>query len=195
MPTPERIEKIERVVAARQHGLVVVLEDIHDPHNAEAVLRTCDAVGVQDVYFVFEQEDYYDPRRVGKQSSASANKWVSCHIFHSTAACIAQLRTGGYESVAAVVDGADEELVGRDFTALRLALWFGNEHAGLSPAATAAADRRVSIPMRGMVRSLNVSVAAAIFLFEVTRQRRANAAAYRLPPDEAERLCSDFLKR
>ena len=81
MPTQARIETIRRVVAHRQRGLVVVLEDIHDPHNAEAVLRTCDAVGVQDAYFVFEREEYYDPKRIGKQSSGSANKWMDCHIF------------------------------------------------------------------------------------------------------------------
>lgn len=195
MPTQERIAKIRRVVAQRQRGLVVVLEDIHDPHNAEAVLRTCDAVGVQEAYFVFEREEYYDPRRVGKQSSASANKWIDCHVFQSTAACIEQLKTRQYESVATVVDGADEEICVSDFTAQSVALWFGNERAGLSTEAIAAADRRVSIPMRGMVRSLTISVTAAIFLFEVVRQRRADAAAYRLSPDEAEQLCTDFLKR
>ena len=105
MPTQARIETIRRVAAQRQRGLAAVLEDIHDPHNAEAVLRTCDAVGVQDAYFVFEQEEYYDPRRIGKQSSGSANKWVDCHIFHSTAACITQLKVLRYESVAAVVEG------------------------------------------------------------------------------------------
>lgn len=195
MPTQARIETIRRVVAQRQRGLAVVLEDIHDPHNAEAVLRTCDAIGVQDAYFVFEQEEYYDPKRVGKQSSGSANKWMDCHIFRSTAACIAQLKALRYESVAAVVEGADEGIYASDFTGRRLALWFGNEHAGLSPTAIAAADRRVSIPMRGMVRSLNVSVTAAIFLYEVARQRRANPAAYRLLPDEVEQLCKAFLKR
>lgn len=195
MPTQARIETIRRVAAQRQRGLAVVLEDIHDPHNAEAVLRTCDAVGVQDAYFVFEREEYYDPRRIGKQSSGSANKWVDCHIFHSTAACIARLKALRYESVAAVVEGADEWIHASDFTGQRLALWFGNEHAGLSPAAIAAADRRVSIPMRGMVRSLNVSVTAAIFLYEVARQRRANPSAYRLTLDEVEQLCKAFLKR
>ena len=195
MPTRERIEKITGVVARRQAGLVVVLEDIHDPHNAEAILRTCEALGVQDVYFVFEREEYYDPRRVGKQSSASANKWVDCHTYHSTSACIEKLREDGYKSVASVVDDADEDIHLSDFTGRKLALWFGNEHRGLSPISISSAEHRISIPMIGMVRSLNVSVTAGIFLFEVIRQRGAGQDAYRLSANVAGKLCRDFLKR
>lgn len=195
MPTRERIEKITGVVARRQAGLVVVLEDIHDPHNAEAILRTCEALGVQDVYFVFEREEYYDPRRVGKQSSASANKWVDCHIFHSTSACIEKLGGDGYTSVASVVDDADEDIHRSDFTGRKLALWFGNEHRGLSPISISSAAHRISIPMIGMVRSLNVSVTAGIFLFEVIRQRRVGQDTYRLSANVAGQLCRDFLKR
>lgn len=186
---------MERVVAGRQSGLVVVLEDIHDPHNAEAVLRTCDAFGVQDVYFIFEQEAYYNPRRVGKATSASANKWLTLHVCRSTRACLEALRAAGYQiAVTVVPDETTEDIFTADLTAERLAVVFGNEHRGVSPTAIEMAHRRLTIPMRGMVASLNISVSAAIFLFEITRQRLQSGGDFSLPADEQQALLEAFLK-
>ena len=195
MPTPERMRRYQEVAEGRQQG-VVVLEDIHDPHNAEAVFRTCDAFGFQRVCLIFDQEAPFDPRRVGKLSSSSANKWLDFDVYGTARECLAELHRDGYEVVATVAAGEAEELFGAVLTAPRIALMLGNEQRGLSEEAVALADRQVTIPMTGMVRSLNLSVTAAIALFEVTRQRQeAGIEGYLLPPEEREALRERLTER
>ncbi len=195
MPTPERKQRYREVAAGRQQG-VVVLEDIHDPHNAEAVFRTCDAFGFQRVCLIFDEEAPFDPRRVGKQSSSSANKWLDFDVFPSARACLDALHGQGYEVVATVAEGEGEDMFAADLTAPRIALALGNEHRGLSAEAIARADRRLTIPMAGMVRSLNLSVTAAITLYEVTRQRRrAGRESYLLDAEAQEALRERFRQR
>ena len=182
------MQRYREVAAQRQQG-VVVLEDIHDPHNAEAVFRSCDAFGFQRVCLVFDQEEPFDPRAVGKLTSSSANKWLDFDVYSSVRACIEELHGDGYEVVATVAAGEAEAIFEADLAAPRIAVMLGNENRGLSPEAVALADRRVTIPMTGMVRSLNLSVTAALLLYEVTRQRRrAGFEPYLLPPHERESL-------
>lgn len=171
MISDARRTKIEAVAAGRQSGLIVVLEDIHDPHNAGAILRTCDAFGVGEVWFIFDQEKPYNPRRVGKSSSSTANKWLDYRIFSSASAAAAALKRKKYASVATALDARAKDLYEMKLDRRGLALWFGNEHRGLSPYAIRRADRVALIPMRGMVQSLNVSVTAALVIAEVARQR------------------------
>ena len=195
MVTERREQKIRAVVAKRQKGLTVVLEDIHDPHNAEAVLRSCDAFGIQIVHFIFEQEKYFDPRKVGKATSSSANKWLDFKIYFSTEQCLTDLRAEGYELIATVTSPEAESIFDAHFSADRIAILAGNEHRGLSEKALALAHRQVTIPMFGMVQSLNLSVATALFIYEVTRQRLPNLKQYLLSPDEQEALVQDFIHR
>ena len=195
MATARRIDRLRSVASARQAGLTVVLEDIHDPHNAEAVFRSCDAFGVQQVHLVFEREAPFKPRRVGKASSASANKWLSFTVHRSTAECLAALRASGHVLAAAAPPPRGCDLAATDLTAPRLALMFGNEHRGLSEGTLAAADQVMSIATVGMVRSLNLSVAAAICLHEATRQRAATGRDYRLSADEKAQLVDEWLDR
>ncbi len=190
-----RRKKIDDVVAARQRGLAVVLEDIHDPHNAEAILRTCDAFGVQTVHFVFDKEKRYNPRRVGSASSGSANKWLDFAIHDSAAACADALHADGYTMVATMLDEKAESLFYGTFAEEKIALVFGNEHAGVSNAMRDRADRMIFVPMQGMVQSLNVSVTAAICLYEVVRQRRASGKDFLMPADEQGLLIQNFLER
>lgn len=153
------------MAANRLAGLRLVIEDVHDPHNAAAIMRTCDALGIQEVWLVFVDEKPYNPRRVGKSSSSSANKWLSFRAWKSVAECIAALKSEGYTSIGTVLKDAGASTEGYDFLKHeKIALWFGNEHRGLSDEARAAMDVRMMMPMRGMVESLNVSVAAALFL-------------------------------
>ena len=195
VPTPERMQRFREVAEGRQQG-VVVLEDIHDPHNAEAVFRSCDAFGFQRVCLIFDQEEPFDPRRVGKLSSSSANKWLDFDIYDSATACLDALHEDGYEVVATVAERDADSIFEADLTASRIAVMLGNENRGLSAEAVALADRRLTIPMAGMVRSLNLSVTAAIALYEVTRQRRrAGFGEYLLPPDEQEALRQRFADR
>ncbi len=195
MPTPAR-ERLFREVAERRQRGAVVLEDIHDPHNAAAVFRTCDALGFQRVCLVFEREEPFDPRGTGKLSSSATNKWLDFDVHDSIAGCLADLRRDGCEIIATVAGGGAEGLFDADLTAPRLAVLLGNEQRGLSEEALALADRRLTIPMAGMVRSLNLSVAAALVLYEVTRQRRAaGMERYRLPATERDALARRLADR
>ena len=189
------MQRYREVAGRRQQG-VVVLEDIHDPHNAEAVFRSCDAFGFQRVCLIFDEEEPFDPRRVGKLSSSSANKWLDFEVYSSAKACLDALHGEGFEVVATVAEGEAEEVFAAELTAPRIAVMLGNENRGLSHEAVALADRRLTIPMAGMVRSLNLSVTAAILLFEVTRQRRqAGMEQYLFPVDERDALLTRFDER
>lgn len=179
----------------RQQG-AIVLQDIHDSHNAEAVLRTADALGFQRICLIFEHEQAFDPLRVGKQSSSSANKWLSYESYHSTAECLGTLRAAGHQIVATTIEGDCESVFSAQLDAAKIALMLGNEHRGLSGEALELSDRRLTIPMRGMVQSLNLSVTAAICLYEITRQRFTRGMEhYLLPEDERASLLGDLLKR
>jgi tRNA (guanosine-2'-O-)-methyltransferase len=162
-----RLERIRRVLARRQPGLTVVMENIHDPHNVSAVLRTCDAVGVKQVELLYTQEKF---PRIGKKSSSSANKWIERRKHISVDSCFATLKSEGFVVLATCVGGGTRSLYDIDLTR-KTAFVFGNEHRGVSPESARAADLQVEIPMMGMIESLNVSVAAAVCLYEALRQR------------------------
>lgn len=168
-----RQEKIDRVKRNRHEG-VVVLQDIHDPHNAAAVWRSCDAFGFGKVYIIFEQEEVFNPKRVGKASSSSANKWLDFEIFKSTKECFARLKEQGYTIYGTVLDKEAKELNNLKFNNLKNAFVFGNEHRGLTQEAVEMCDEKIYIPMKGMVQSLNLSVTAGICMWEYARQ---NASA------------------
>lgn len=197
MPTPERTAKFLRVAKNRQAGLIVVLEDIYDPHNAAAIMRTCDAFGIQDVRLVFETEKPWNPRRIGKTTSSSANKWLTFRTYRSTDECLRELKRAKYEIVATALTPDAKNVYDVKLTNVKLALLVGNEHRGLSATALALADRIVKIPMRGMVQSLNVSVSAALVIAEAVRQREAtnHPRRYRPTAREAARLAREFLAR
>lgn len=168
--TPEREQKLKKAIALRQQG-IVVLEDLHDPHNAAAIFRTCDAFGIQKVCLIFEQEKRYNPKRVGKVSSSSANKWLDFEVFTSTKQCLNSLKRRGYHIIATALDEEAQDFRSADFTRSKTALLFGNEHRGLSQEALRLAHETVYISMRGIVQSLNISVSAAIIIAEMDRQR------------------------
>ncbi len=173
--TPEREKKIKTVIARRQEG-IIVLEDIHDPHNAAAVMRSCDAFGFQKVCFITEKEKRFNPRRVGKLSSASASKWLDLEYFKSTKLCIRSLKARGFHIIATALDEKATALSKLDLTRPKIALMFGNEHRGLSKEALKLAHETVYMPMVGFVQSLNLSVTAAILLYETVRQRSQKKA-------------------
>ncbi len=216
MLSKARLARIEKVVSSRQAGLAIVLEDIHDPHNAAAILRSCDGLGIQDVYVIFEQEAPYNIKRIGKVSSSSANKWLTFHIYRSAAECFKELKKKNYAIAATILDHEAENLFAAELTDKKLALVVGNEHRGVSPTAIKAADRKLYLPMAGFVQSFNVSVTAALFLYEIARQRmgtmaggmpahttrrqpagtmRPHSTQYRLSQKEAAKLLADFKKR
>lgn len=169
---PKRKERIETVMNNRQKGIIVVLEDIHDPHNAAAIMRTCDALGIQNIWFIFDKEKKYNPKKVGKASSSSANKWLDFQIFTSTQECLEKLKEETYNIIATAFTPTSTSLLTKKFGKEKIAILVGNEHAGLSEYAINNADEVIQIPMMGFVQSLNVSVATAIVLWEITKQRK-----------------------
>jgi tRNA (guanosine-2'-O-)-methyltransferase len=168
--TERRREKFERVIAARRPDLTVVMEDIHDPHNVSAMLRSADAVGVLRVHLVYAKDQF---PKLGKKSSASATKWVAKARHASVRECYDALRAEGFTICATHLGKRSVSLYDADLTK-KVALVFGNEHRGVSEEAAELADVNFRIPMAGMIESLNVSVACAVTLYEAFRQRLAD---------------------
>jgi len=177
--TERRRTRLEAVLRRRQPGLTVVLENIWDPHNVSAILRSADAVGVMTVYLLYTVETTPNLNRHGKQSSASAKKWLDFRVFHDVDACFADLRRHGFCVYASHLTEHSIGLHDIDFTE-NTAIVLGNEHRGVSPETCERADGVYCIPMMGMVESLNVSVAAAVSLYEALRQR-STAGLYSTP--------------
>jgi tRNA (guanosine-2'-O-)-methyltransferase len=188
-----RVEKIRQVLARRQPGLTVVMENIHDPHNVSAVFRTCDAVGVMQVELLYTVEKF---PRIGKKSSSSANKWLERRQHTSVDACFRTLREEGFQIYATHLGTGTVSLYDLDLTK-KVALVFGNEHRGVSKEAAEKADANFQIPMLGMIQSLNVSVAAAVSLYEALRQRIAcgKTKERALSQAEFDALFDDWVQR
>ncbi|MCS7176389.1 MAG: RNA methyltransferase [Candidatus Kapabacteria bacterium] len=191
--TAQRRDRIAEVLHRRQPDLTVVLENVHDTHNVSAVLRTCDAVGVLEVYLVYTVDPFPE---ISHRTSASAYKWLILRRHRDIATCYAALRSQGYRIWATAVRSEVPSLYSLNLT-LPTALVFGNEHRGVSEEALEAADGVFWIPQVGMVQSLNISVACAVALYEAFRQRWL-AGMYeqpRLPQELWEMLLQEFLQR
>ncbi len=185
--TPERRERLTGVLNKRQPDLTVVLENVQDPHNISAVMRTCDAVGIQEIYVLNNKIPRH--KKWGAKSSSSAAKWLTIHQFSDAAECMAALRSK-YKKIYTTHLAADAvSLYDIDFTG-SVALIFGNEHAGVSEEIRALADGNFIIPQMGIIRSLNISVACAVSIYEALRQK-TGAGHYeqaRLPQDQYNEL-------
>lgn len=167
--TPNRAKKIEMVLAKRQSGLTIVMENVHDPHNIYAAMRTCDAVGIQDIYVL--NTELPKSGHFGIKSSSSANKWLTIHRFDDVSSCFEALRKE-YDFIYTTCLGENStSLYEIDFTK-KVALVFGNEHNGVSEEARNLADGNFIIPQVGMIPSLNISVACAVSIYEAYRQRK-----------------------
>jgi tRNA (guanosine-2'-O-)-methyltransferase len=191
--TPHRYARMLEVLDRRQPDLTVVLEDVHDSHNAGAVARSCEAVGVGVLHLVEAVERAPAP---SSGTTSSAHLWIEIRRHVSVGAAYTALRAQGFAIVATAIGADAREPWAVDFTR-PTALVLGNEQRGVSAEAAAAADLRVLIPMRGMVQSLNLSVAAGALLFEAMRQRQA-AAMYdrpRLAESDRRRILETWLDR
>ena len=167
--TPERKDRIEFVLNHRQPDLTVVLENVFDPHNISAVMRTCDAVGIQEIYVLNTKIPRH--KKWGARSSSSAAKWLTVHQFDNAEECFKALRKK-YQHIYTTHLSTDAvSLYDINFSDSGVALVFGNEHAGVSDEIRALADGNFIIPQVGMIRSLNISVACAVSLYEAYRQK------------------------
>lgn len=171
------------VLARRQPDVAVVVENVHDPHNVSAVLRSCDATGVPSAYLLYSVEE---PPQLSKGVSASANRWLDIHRSDGVDECYGALRERGLTIYATSLGDDALDLYALDLTQ-PCAFVFGNESRGVSDEALRLADARLRIPMVGMVDSLNISVACAVILYEVLRQRQAAESPNTGGWDAAER--------
>ncbi len=192
MPTPERIARVERVLAHRQADLRVVLEGVTIAHNASAVIRTCDAAGVLYLDLVAPNPELL---RFNEAISTRADKWLEIGVHPTPAACLGPLRKAGFEIVATHLRKDTVPYTEIDF-ARPVVLVFGSEGEGITDECLAFADKAVRIPMFGMVQSLNLSVSVAVILYEALRQRAAKGypETSRLPATELERLRKEWLR-
>jgi len=172
--TPEREERLSFVLNKRQNDLTVVLENVFDPHNISAVMRTCDAVGIQEIYVLNNRIPRH--KKWGRQSSSSAAKWLTIHQFSDVGECFDLLRKNYSKIFATHLSSTSVDLYDIDFTQ-RIALVFGNEHSGVSEEILPLVDGNFIIPQMGIIRSLNISVACAVTLYEAFRQKN-NAGHY-----------------
>ena len=189
--TPERRERLLSVLNKRQSGLTVVLENVFDPHNISAVMRTCDAVGIQDVYVLNTKIPRH--KKWGAKSSSSAAKWLTIHQYTDAQECFNALRKE-YDLILTTHLSSDAvSLHSIDFTQ-RIALVFGNEHSGVSDEIRALADGNFIIPQMGIIQSLNISVACAVTVYEAMRQRAAAGqyAQRSLPPERFAQLLNEW---
>ena len=167
--TPERYKRLHSVLSKRQNDITIVLENVFDPHNISAVMRTCDAVGVQEVYVLNTKIARH--KKWGTKSSSSAAKWLTIHQFENAEECFKALRKK-YSKILTTHLGSDATgLYEIDFTE-PVALVFGNEHSGVSDEIRKLADGNFIIPQVGIIKSLNISVACAVTLYEAYRQKK-----------------------
>lgn len=166
--TEERLHRLSEVLSKRQPDLTVVLENVFDPHNISAVMRSCDAVGVQEIFILNTKIPRH--KKWGAKSSSSAAKWLTVHQYDNATDCFSALRAR-YSSILTTHLSSDAiGLHQIDFTR-SVALVFGNEHSGVSDEIRAMADGNFVIPQVGIIRSLNISVACAVTLYEAYRQK------------------------
>lgn len=185
--TPERYNRLTKVLNYRQPDLTVVLENVFDPHNVSAVMRTCDAVGIQDVYILNNRLP--PQKKWGYRSSSTASEWLTIHQFTNAEECFSQIRKRYAKIYVTHLSRESLELYDVDFT-ISTALVFGNETFGVSDEIRKYADGSFVIPQFGIIRSLNISVACAVTLYEAFRQKnlKGHYAESRMPPTEASEI-------
>jgi tRNA (guanosine-2'-O-)-methyltransferase len=167
MLTPERIARIDSVLAARLQSVVTIVEDTYDPHNAAATIRTTEAIGLQELHVVEPQLRFSAARGVTR----GAHKWIDMQRWPRAEDAVAALHARGFR-VYATLPGATHSIDDVDVTT-PIAVAFGNEHSGLTAEAIAACDGSLGVPMQGFTESFNLSVTVALAMRTIAQRRRA----------------------
>lgn len=185
---PRRLAEMQRVLTERTQHLTVVLEDIFQPHNSSAVLRTCECFGVQTVHVVEFQKKF----RISNQVAMGGAKWIDVERYTDTPGCLDQLRAQGYCCAAATLR---EDALPLDEVPLDrpLAILIGHERRGLSEAAHDSADIWFQLPIHGFTQSYNLSVFSSLCLYELTKRLRQSKIPWRLSDEEQERILTRWL--
>lgn len=190
---PSRLEKINKVVAARQLDVAVLLENIHDFHNVNAVIRSCDAVGIQHVYLLYSNPELRQNKmKLGKRSTAGSRKWIDAHLYFDMEECVDHLKSSYGRFIGTLPVEESKSLYDVKLTD-SFVLVMGNEKHGISEVLKHHLDTSIYIPMYGMVSSLNLSVACAICMYEMLRQRTIENGYNNTKPDP--NLLAEYLER
>ncbi len=183
--TPERLSLYNRIVENRTNYITVVLEDIFQPQNASAVLRTCDCFGIQNVHVIENRNQF----KVDTEVSMGSSKWITLNTYNkrkdNSLKAIQKLKNDGYRIVATSPHSTDVELPDFDVSKGKFALVFGSELPGISEIINQEADEFLKIPMFGFTESFNISVSAAIILFHLTQKlQNSESISWHLTEDE-----------
>ena len=164
---PRRFKRIKSVLDCRMKNLTVLVEDVNKPHNLSAILRTCDAAGVFEANFISKTNSV----KTFNSTAQGSQKWVNLNNYENTFTAISALKSKGFKLYGTTLDSESIDYRNFDYSQ-NTCFVLGAEKWGLSNEIISMVDQTVFIPMRGMVQSLNVSVAASILLFEAIRQRK-----------------------
>ena len=190
----ERKERFNEIIKYRTRHFTVVLEDIYQPHNASAILRTCDLTGIQDVHIIENNNHYEVNPEVALGSSKRLNLFKHNTADNNTIGAINALKDKGYTVVATTPHKKDWNLDSLPLDK-KIAFMFGTELLGLSDIAINSADEHLRIPMFGFTESYNISVSAALVLFTVTQRLRASNIDWRLSNNEITDILLDWTRR
>lgn len=194
--TPHRIELFSKVLDRRTRYLTTVLEDIYQPQNASAVLRTCDCFGVQDVHIIENRNTF----TLNKEVSLGASKWLSLYKYNqeenNSLAAVRHLKKMGYRIVATTPHEQGCGLHSFDISGGKAALVFGSELPGISGPVLNEADEYLKIPMYGFTESFNISVSAAIIMQHLScKMRETPGLAWQLSDQEKEELKVEWIRK
>lgn len=188
--TEERKERFLSIINARTNHFTVAMEDVFQMHNTSAVVRTCEVFGVQQAHSI---EGRYG-KRLDAKIAMGAQKWVDVFRYNDTQSCIDSLRAKGYQIVATTPHKDAYYLNDFDISK-KSAFFFGTEKEGLSEQVLTQADTYLKIPMVGFTESLNISVAVAIVLQQLTDKLRRSEVAWQLTEEERFSILIDWTKK
>lgn len=158
--------RIEEAIRKRKSDFILVLENLTEEQNIAAILRTAEAFGIGKVYIIYQEKK----PQVNRGAAKGAAKWLELAYYTDTKECLSHLQEEGFTMIGALVDPKAEVLWDQEFKG-KIGIVVGNEASGISEIAQKMVDKNIYLPMLGLTESLNVSVAAAIFLYEVLRQK------------------------
>lgn len=192
--TDERKALFEELIQKRTKYLTVVLENIYQPLNASAVLRSCDCFGIQDVHVIENYNEFKPDREV----AMGASNWLTVNRYdkneNNTLDCIQSLKNKGYKIVATSPHNSQTDLINFDLSKGKTALFFGTEVEGLSDVVLENADEHLHIPMYGFTESFNLSVSAAICLYEMRMKMEKENIKWQMTEDEKNQVLLNWLR-
>ncbi|MBN2667694.1 MAG: RNA methyltransferase [Bacteroidales bacterium] len=193
--TPQRFETMQTVLSQRTRYMTVVLEDIYQPQNASAVLRSADGFGIQDVHIIENNHEY----TLNPDVEKGASSWLNMHRYSSrennTKQALKYLKSQGYRILATTPHTDDVNLDDVEIEKGKFALIFGTEVTGISDEVRAQADEFVKIPMYGFTESFNISVSAAITMHHLRLKMEQSEVNWTLSEEEANHLMVKWLRK